>query len=369
MTVDARPASAGPLPRPELAGLAAYSSVAAGAVPVRVRASSNEAPGGLVGPVLEAATAALAGSTRYPAIGGTELASAVAAALGIGTESVAVADGALSLLDRILLAYLRPGDEVVMAWRSYEAYPLSAQITGGRAVRVPLVDGRHDLAAMAAAIGSATRVVLVCNPNNPTGTTVPWPDLLAFLDAVPRDVLVVLDEAYTEYDERPRPAEASLPALLARGNVVVLRTFSKAHGLAGLRAGCLLADPGVAATVRSVLPPFPVSTVAAAAAAASLAHPEVLAARVAATRDERARVVALLAAYGIECPASHANFVWLPLGDRSLDFAELCRSHGLLVRPFAGEGVRITVGEPELCSVLGEVLEASDLRGAPSRDS
>ena len=349
--------SVGPTARPELAGLAAYSSVAPGAVPVRVRASSNEAPGGLVGPVLEAALAAVSGGSRYPLIGGTDLASSLAVALGVPESSVAVADGALPLLDRLLLAYLRPEDEVVMAWRSYEAYPLSVQIAGGRSVQVPLAaSGAHDLGAMAAAVSPRTRVVIVCNPNNPTGTVVPWDELVGFVDALPRDVLVVLDEAYTEYDDRPRPPSAALSALVARGNVVVLRTFSKAHGLAGLRAGYLVAAPAVAAAVRSVLPPFPVSSVAVAAATASLAHPEVLAARVAATCEERSRVVALLSARGLTGPTSYANFVWLPLGERSLEFAELCRAHGLLVRPFAGEGVRITVGDPDLRAVLAEVL-------------
>ena len=351
--------SAAPTPRPDLAGLAAYSSVAAGTVPVRVRASSNEAPGGLTGPVLEAALAAVAGSSRYPLIGGTDLAAALADSLDVAPGAVAVADGALPLLDRLLVAYLRPGDEVVMAWRSYEAYPLSVQVAGGRAVRVPLdAAGGHDLAAMAAAVGPATRVVIVCNPNNPTGTVVPWADLLAFVDSLPPDVLVVLDEAYTEYDERPRPAAAALPALAARGNVVVLRTFSKAHGLAGLRAGYLVGFPEVAAAVRAVLPPFPVSSVAVAAACASLAHPALLAERVAATRTERSRVSALLASHGVAYLESYANFVWLPLGSRASEIADLCRAHGLLVRPFAGEGVRITVGDPGLRGVLAEVLDA-----------
>ncbi|MBM7517353.1 histidinol-phosphate transaminase [Nocardioides nitrophenolicus] len=349
--------SAAPVARPELAGLAAYSSVAAGDVPVRVRASSNEAPGGLTGPVLDAALAAVAGATRYPLIGGADLAAALAVSLGVPDSSVAVADGALPLLDRLLLAYLRPGDEVVTAWRSYEAYPLSVQVAGGRSVAVPLrADGSHDLPAMAAAIGPATRLVIVCNPNNPTGTVVPWADLAGFLDAVPPDVLVVLDEAYTEYDARPRPDTMSVPALAARGNVAVLRTFSKAHGLAGLRVGYLVASAGVAGAVRSVLPPFPVSSIAVAAALASLAHPSALADRVASTRKERARVAALLGSRGIVVPDSEANFVWLPLGPRSSAFAELCREHGLLVRPFDGEGVRITVGDPDLRAVLAEVL-------------
>ncbi|KAB2813279.1 aminotransferase class I/II-fold pyridoxal phosphate-dependent enzyme [Pimelobacter simplex] len=350
--------STGPVPRPELTGLAAYSSVAPGPVPVRVRASSNEAPGGLAGPVLDAAVAAVGGASRYPLIGGGDLAAALASSLGVAADAVAVADGALPLLDRLLLAYVRPGDEVVMAWRSYEAYPLSVQVAGGRPVGVPLTaDGAHDLPAMAAAVGPATRIVLVCNPNNPTGTVVPWDALVSFVDALPRDVLVVLDEAYTEYDERPRPDDAALAALADRGNVVVLRTFSKAHGLAGLRAGYLVASSAVAGAVRAVLPPFPVSSVAVAAALASLAHPDVLADRVAGTRVERSRVHALLAARGLPALPSSANFVWLPLADRAAGFADLCRAHGLLVRPFAGEGVRITVGDPHLRAVLGEVLD------------
>lgn len=346
-----------PSPRPDLTGLAAYSSVTPGPVPVRVRASSNEAPGALTGPVLDAAIGAVSGATRYPMIGGADLAAALAGAWGVDAGEVAVADGALPLLDRLLLTYLRPGDEVVMAWRSYEAYPLSVQVAGGRSVPVPLrADGSHDLPAMAAAIGPATRVVIVCNPNNPTGAVVPWSALSDFLDSVPPDVLVVLDEAYTEYDARQRPASMSVPALAARGNVVVLRTFSKAHGLAGLRAGYLVSSVEVAGAVRSVLPPFPVSSVAVAAALASLAHPSVLAARVASTREERSQVVALLSGRGVVVPDSEANFVWLPLGSRSHEFADLCRGHGLLVRPFADEGVRITVGDPDLRAVLAEVL-------------
>ncbi|TQK68412.1 histidinol-phosphate transaminase [Nocardioides sp. SLBN-35] len=354
-----RVARVGPSARPDLAGLAAYSSVAPGPVPVRVRASSNEAPGGLTGPVLDAALAAVSGATRYPLIGGADLAAALAGSLGVSDSSVAVADGALPLLDRLLLAYLRPGDEVVMAWRSYEAYPLSVQVAGGRSVPVPLrPDGSHDLAAMAGAIGASTRVVIVCNPNNPTGTVVSWSALSDFLDSVPPDVLVVLDEAYTEYDARSRPASMSVPELARRGNVVVLRTFSKAHGLAGLRAGYLVSSAEVAGAVRSVLPPFPVSSVAVAAALASLAHPSVLAARVASTREERTRVAALLGGRGVVVPEAEGNFVWLPLGPRSAEFADLCRAHGLLVRPFAGEGVRITVGDPDLRAVLAEVLAA-----------
>ncbi|GAA4105412.1 aminotransferase class I/II-fold pyridoxal phosphate-dependent enzyme [Nocardioides kongjuensis] len=184
----------------------------------------------------------MSGATRYPLIGGADLSAALAASLGVPDAAVAVADGALPLLDRLLLAYLRPGDEVVMAWRSYEAYPLSVQVAGGRSVQVPLTDsGAHDLAAMAAAIGPSTRVAIVCNPNNPTGTVVPWSALSDFLDAVPPDVLVVLDEAYTEYDARSRPASMSVPELARRGNVVVLRTLLQgararrpARGLPGL---------------------------------------------------------------------------------------------------------------------------------------
>jgi len=347
-----------PRRRPDLDGLATYSSVSPGPVPIVLRASSNEAPGP-IDPAIGAAVArSVTHAGRYPLIGGQDLIDRLAAALEVPSDTIAVGDGSLSLLDRTMWTFLQPGDEVVMAWRSYEAYPTSVRVAGGRPVQVPLDRaGCHDLEAMLAAVTARTRMVIVCNPNNPTGTTVDWSRLVAFLDGLPDDVLVVLDEAYTEYDERPRDARMSLPSLIRRGNVVVLRTFSKAYGLAGLRVGYLVSAPEVVAAVRSVLPPFPVSSAGTAAAVAALDHHGGMKRRVEHTRRERNSVGRLLEDHGMRVPVSRSNFVWLPLAAHSSDFTQLCRDRGLGVRAFPGEGVRITVGDTRLAKVLGQVLQ------------
>lgn len=349
--------------RDDLAGIPTYSAAPPTSVPVVVRASSNEAPGPVPDDLMEVMVAALRSATRYPRIAGQDLADAVAAVHGVPASQVVVGDGALALLERILLAYVRPGENVVMAWRSYEAYPLSTQVAHGRARLVPLTaDGKHDLARMASAIDQHTRIVIICNPNNPTGTVVPWPQLEDFLDSLPGGVLAVIDEAYAEYADdaaadRPPPA-----GLVARPHVVVLRTFSKAHGLAGLRAGYAIAPARIAAAIRSVSLPFPVSAVAAAAATCSLAHPEWLAERVRRTRVERDRIGSLISGRGLPVLPSQGNFLWLPLGAASTAFAGWAADRGVLVRPFADEGVRVTVGDPLLGPALRPVLEAWSTR-------
>jgi histidinol-phosphate aminotransferase len=212
---------------------------------------------------------------------------------------------------------------------------------------VPLDDAeRHDLSAMLAAITPRTRLVFVCNPNNPTGTAVPADELTTFLDAVPPDVLVVLDEAYIEFGRHPLAADG-LKLYRTRPNVVVLRTFSKAYGLAGVRVGFAVAHDAVAEAVRKAAVPFGVSTLAQVAAVASLAAEAELFERVAALVAERGRVHAALVDQGWAPPDAHANFVWLRLGERTAEFATACVDAGVVVRPFAGEGVRVTIGEPE----------------------
>ena len=211
------------------------------------------------------------------------------------------------------------GDEVVYAWRSFEAYPIVVQISGARSVTVPLTaDEHHDLDAMAAAITDRTRLVLVCTPNNPTGTAVRRDALERFLDQVPRDVLVVIDEAYREF-VRDAEVPDALEVYRDRPNVAVLRTFSKAYGLAGLRVGYAVAHPPVADALRKTAVPFGVSSIAQAAAVASLARRG----RAAASASqrlvaERTRVHAALRAQGwSSCPTRQANFVWLRLGERT----------------------------------------------------
>jgi histidinol-phosphate aminotransferase len=240
-----------------------------------------------------------------------------------------------------------PGDEVVFAWRSFEAYPIAAAVAGARAVRVPLTpDARHDLRAMADVVTTRTRAVLLCSPNNPTGPALPAAEVRAFLERLRPDVLVVMDEAYAEFVRDPGAANG--PALAARWpNVVVLRTFSKAYGMAGLRVGFALASPRLATAIRAVSTPFGVSAVAQEAALAALGVRAELAVDVERLVGERERVVAGLRAHGRRVPDTQANFVWLPLGAAAAGFAELARERGVLVRPFAGEGVRVTIGTPE----------------------
>jgi histidinol-phosphate aminotransferase len=236
---------------------------------------------------------------------------------------------------------------VVFAWRSFEAYPIIVQISGATGVRVPLrSDESHDLEAMEAAITDRTRLVLVCNPNNPTGTATRRSGLETFLDRVPDDVLVVIDEAYREFVRDPEVPDG-LDLYRERPNVAVLRTFSKAYGLAALRVGFAVAHEPVAAALRKTAVPFGVSSLAQVAAVASLDAEDELEARVETLVSERDRVMAKLAAQGWPVLDAQANFVWLRLGERSEAFAEACAASGVIVRPFSGEGVRVTIGEPE----------------------
>jgi histidinol-phosphate aminotransferase len=217
---------------------------------------------------------------------------------------------------------------------------------------VPLrPDATHDLDAMAAAVTERTRVVLVCTPNNPTGPVVTAADLDRFLDAVPDRVLVVVDEAYAEFVRDPAAADG-LAALARRGNVVVLRTFSKAYGLAGLRIGYAIARPGIAESIRKATPPFAVTDLSQAAAVASLESQAALDERVEAIVQERRRVVAALREQGWTVPDTQANFVWLPLGAEAMDFAAAAAP--VSVRPFAGDGVRVSIGSPEVNDLLLE---------------
>jgi histidinol-phosphate aminotransferase len=239
-----------------------------------------------------------------------------------------------------------PGAEVVYAWRSFEAYPGLSDLAGATSVRVPLRDEAHDLAAMADAITERTRLIFVCNPNNPTGTVVHRAELEEFLGRVPQDCLVVLDEAYTEYVRDAQVANG-LDLYRDRPNVAVLRTFSKAYGLAGLRVGFLVGHEPVAAAVRKTMLTFTVNALAQAAAIASLdAEPELLE-RVEAVVHERDRVRSELLSQGWSVPPTEANFVWLRLGDDTQDFAAACDREGVSVRPFGAEGARVSIGDQE----------------------
>lgn len=348
---------AGTVPaRPQLGGVPVYSSALASAVPVRVRASSNEAPDGLSPAVRDAVLDRLARPNRYPMLGGTDLIRAISDRLEADPAEVAVADGSLSLLNYLLLAHVAPGARVVLPWRSYEAYPICVLTAGGEPVPVDnRADGGHDLERMIAAVDDRTAALVLCSPNNPTGVGLTHAEVAEVLSRVPAHVLVVLDEAYLDFDDRDdRPRARELVA--AHANLVLLRTFSKAYGLAGLRVGYGLGHPDVIAAIRKILPPFPVSALSVAAAVAALdddAHREAIVARV---RAQRSRVTEMLGTAGIPVTATQANFVWMPLGPRSAELGALCADAGISTRVFAGEGLRLSLGEPGLVEALTEVL-------------
>ncbi len=338
-----------PRPREVLGALPAYRPGRA-AEHESHKLSSNENPFPPLPGVVERAAEELRRMNRYPDAGVTALGEALAERIGLTSDHFAFGTGSVSVLFALLDAWCGPGDEVVYPWRSFEAYPIAVDLTGATSVRVPLAaDHTHDLPAMAAAITDRTKVVLVCTPNNPTGPVVAAAALEEFMAAVPAHVLVVVDEAYLEF---VRDIDAvSGPDVLARHeNVVVLRTFSKAYGLAGLRVGYAMARPEIAGAIRKALPPFGVSDVAQAAALASLDADEELALRVESVVAERDRLVRALREQGWSVPDTHANFVWLPLGERSAAFAD--HVWPVSVRPFP-EGVRVSVGTPD---VNGEFL-------------
>ncbi|WP_340559598.1 histidinol-phosphate transaminase [Streptomyces sp. GSL17-111] len=318
---------------------------AAGAVSYKL--SSNENPYPPLPGVLESAVAASGAFNRYPDMACTGLMAALAERFDVPVTHLATGTGSVGVAQQLLQATAGPGDEVIFAWRSFEAYPIITQISGATAVRVPLTaTEEHDLDAMADAITDRTRLIFVCNPNNPTGAAIRRRELERFLDRVPGDVLVVLDEAYREF-VRDEDIPDGLELYRDRPNVCVLRTFSKAYGLAGLRVGFAVAHEPVAAALRKTAVPFGVSQIAQDAAVASLASEQELLERVEGLVAERARVSRELVVQGWTVPETQANFVWLRLGERTADFAAAAERAGVVVRPFPGEGVRVTIGEPE----------------------
>ncbi|WP_405735706.1 histidinol-phosphate transaminase [Streptomyces sp. NBC_01537] len=327
--------------RSSLAALPAY--VPGRKVPGTTVLASNESPYGLLPGVAARLAASAGGVSRYPDMSATGLVNALAEHHGVDPARIAVGAGSSEVCGQLLHAVVDPGDEVVFGWRSFEAYPILTTVAGGTAVRVPLQGRTLDLDAMAAAVTDRTRLVFVCNPNNPTSTAVGAEDLRRFADRVPDDVLIVVDEAYREYAD-PALVPDGLRLLGDRPNVVVTRTFSKAYGLAGLRVGYCVAAPAVAAQVRKTQVPFSVTALAQEAAVAALGEGREVARRAALTVAERGRMRTGLRALGYEVPASQANFVWLPLAGASADFAGHCLRGGVVVRPFPGEGVRVTVG-------------------------
>jgi histidinol-phosphate aminotransferase len=306
--------------------------------------SSNESPHDPLPSVRAVIAEAAADVNRYPDNGAVALTEAIAARFGVPAGHIAVGCGSVGVTQQILEAVGEPGAQVLYAWRSFEAYPLLVRLAAAEEVLVPLRDETHDLQAMADAVTERTRLIFVCNPNNPTGTVVHRRDLETFLDRVPPSCLVVLDEAYREYI-RDAGVPDGLDLYRDRPNVAVLRTFSKAYGLAGLRVGFMVAQPEVTKAVRTTMLPFTVNSIAQAAAIASFAAEAELLQRVEEVVKERTRVREELLAQGWSVPQTEANFVWLRLGDATMDFAAACARAGVSVRPFAGDGARVSVGD------------------------
>src|SRR6478752_3153210 len=298
--------------------------------------SSNENPYPPLPGVIAAVQSGVVAMNRYPDMGASMLYDALAEKFGVPVDHLSVATGSVGLIYQLVQAFCDPDDEVVFAWRSFEAYPIAVTAAAARMVRVPVLDdGRHDLDAMAEAVTARTRVVLVCTPNNPTGPAVTQTELDAFLARIPPQVLVVVDEAYVEFVRMADPVDG-VATCRRHENVLLTRTFSKAYGLAGFRVGYAVGPAPLAGALRAVSLPFGVSGVAQAAAVASLEREPELLERVEALVAERDRVVAGLADAGWAVPEPQGNFVWFELGERTLEFAEAADEIGIMVRPFAG---------------------------------
>ncbi len=339
--------------RPAVAGLPTYAAGKPAPHTDQLssfKLSSNENPFPPLPGVIEATAAAVARMNRYPDFANSEMTHALSGRLGVAGDQLAFGTGSVAVLYHLLQATCEAGDEVVYAWRSFEAYPIAVRLTGASPVLVPLGPGAvHDLEAMRLAVTSATKVIMLCTPNNPTGPALQHQQVIDFIDSLPDHILIILDEAYVEFVTDPQGLTA-LDAMAGRPNVVVLRTFSKAYGLAGFRVGYCVADAHVAAAVRAVSLPFGVSIAAQAAVIASLEAESLLLDRVADLVKARDALAVGLRDLGFEVPDAQGNFVWLPGGSRTEAYAAAFARAGVAVRPYASggdwDGLRITVGEP-----------------------
>jgi histidinol-phosphate aminotransferase len=340
--------------RPEIAALDPYRQ-GRPAPADAFKLSSNESPF----PTLPAVAEAIAASSimRYPDGAATALRVRLAERFGVTVDEVHVGAGSVSILHQLAQAAAGPGDEILYSWRSFEAYPGIVTVSGATSVTVPgLPDGSHDLAAMAAAVTDRTRLVLVCTPNNPTSAIVTAQAFEAFMASVPETVLVVLDEAYREFVTDPDAVDG-LSLLERYPNLVVLRTFSKAYGLAGLRVGYAIGPAYVLDACRATAIALSVTEPAQRAAIAALENEDEYRAQIAELVERRDRIRDALRAQGWSIPEPQGNFVWLPTGEHTAAAAEVLESHGIVARVFAPEGIRVTVGEEESVDRLIEAAE------------
>ena len=313
--------------------------------------SSNEVSFSPLPAAVDAVTEATQGANRYPDMGAVELREALAEHLEVEFDQVTVGCGSSALCQQLVQATCAQGDEVIFPWRSFEAYPIFAQVAGATPVAIPLTaDQNHDLDAMAAAITDKTRLIFICNPNNPSGTTITQAQFDNFMEKVPNDVVVGLDEAYFEFNRADDPPVAT-EGIRRDGSVVGWRTFSEADGLAGLRVGYAFGNAEIIAAMNKVAIPFAVNSAAQAAALASLNSADELMERVEETVEKRDAVVTALGA-----APTQANFVWLP-GEGAAELAAKLAEHGIVIRAFP-EGARISVTNAEETDKLLRAWEA-----------
>ena len=343
--------------RPDLSHLPAYVPGARNDAAVKL--SSNEIAEGPLPSVKAAMAESLETINRYPDMGALELRTAIAGHLGLAPEQVAVGTGSSALCQQLVNIVARPGDDVVFPWRSFEAYPIFARVAGANPVAVPLTaDHRVDLEGLLAAVSGNTKLIFVCNPNNPTATTITKEEWKDFMSKVPADVLVGLDEAYFEYNLSGTSPIAT-EEISAYPNVVGLRTFSKAYGLAGARIGYAFGPEEIIEALNKVAVPFSVSSIAQTGALASLEMQDELDKRVRTTAEQRERLHGALAPLG--SPESQTNFVWIPAESLSVspqDLAKKLAENNLLVRAFP-EGIRITVTNAEETDAFLEAWDKS----------
>jgi histidinol-phosphate aminotransferase len=326
--------------------------------------SSNENPFEPLPAVLEAI--AESAINRYPDGAAVALRRRLAERFAVTEHQIQVGAGSVAVLAQLISAAAGPGDEILYSWRSFEAYPGLVTVAGATSVTVPnTADHRHDLPAMTAAITDRTRAIIVCSPNNPTSTIVTQAEFEAFMASVPSSVLVLLDEAYIEFVTDP-DAVRGIPLLDSYPNLVVLRTFSKAYGLAGLRIGYAIGPEYVMDAARAAAIPLSVIEPAQRAAIASLDHEDELLERVSAIATLRDRVWHSLVEQGWDVPKPQGNFVWLPTGDKTLAAAAVFADNGIVARAL-GDGLRVSIGEPDSVDKLlrsaSEVIH--NLRTAP----
>jgi histidinol-phosphate aminotransferase len=314
-----------------------------------VELASNETPWGPPPAVVGALQGQIERLNRYPDPGKSLLRQRIADRTEMPASRVAVGNGSCELLMSAADALLEPGAELIYAWPSFSIYPHVAAQSGARAIEVPLDESQaHDLEAMAREVTAATRMVLICNPNNPTGTALPMADIDAFIADLPRHVAVILDEAYVEFNALQDPDD-SLDLVKRHPNLIVLRTFSKVYGLCGLRAGYALGPEEFRLAVDRVRQPFSVNTLAQAAAAEAIRHQDEVTRRVEATVIERAWMEVELEDRGLTTTDSQANFVWVSLGDRDEEpVVDGLAQRGVIVRSGKALGsdghLRVTLG-------------------------